>query len=107
MARKDEGTAQQELQGRVSSAGSHSDSESFRHYIVEDDAILNKLLIQSNGAVVARSPERVTLVNGCERKTLMADENPQYEYEDYAIMELYEDLDMSSTIQMACVKRKN
>ncbi|PIC52379.1 hypothetical protein B9Z55_002514 [Caenorhabditis nigoni] len=78
------------------------------HYEITNEELLKAVKIQSNGAKVAQHPEKITIVNGCIKRqanktTQYANIGPQLYADDFAIIDLYEDLTFSETLGMVCV----
>ncbi|CAO4362156.1 unnamed protein product [Caenorhabditis nigoni] len=78
------------------------------HYEITNEELLKAVKIQSNGAKVAQHPEKITIVNGCikrqaDKTTGYSNPTAQYYVDDFAIIDLYEDLTFSETLGMVCV----
>ncbi|EFP02843.1 CRE-TRY-7 protein [Caenorhabditis remanei] len=76
-------------------------------YLITDDNILERIRIESDRKEVARHPEKVTLVKACIKRSAVKTANyrnvtHQYYVDDFAIIDLYNDLPLN-TIQQVCV----
>ncbi|EGT38771.1 CBN-TRY-7 protein [Caenorhabditis brenneri] len=95
--------ARWEVDGKFDQANCKNDD-----YVITDKEKLNRIMFQSNKQTIARAPEKLTLVNAClqrkpDKTTVYKNVTPQLYMDDFAIVDLYEELTFTSTAQMVCV----
>ncbi|CAL2028894.1 unnamed protein product [Caenorhabditis brenneri] len=77
-------------------------------YVITDKEKLNKIEFRSNNQVIAKAPEKLTLVNAClqrkpDKTAVFSNVTPKKYMDDFFIVDLYEELTFTSTVQMVCV----